>query len=144
MKIVSLGITIFYYLSMLPFIASRLVSGLTFTVLAVAYCTATITQWSPWMTLSIFVASYISQDLAHYFTSEPTYQSKYTPGNKDSPIQNWPEFALQLFLHSYFMLPLVFESAINVSLLEAILSWFLVRFVGVFFTDLSSCRLLIA
>ena len=59
-------------------------------------------------------------------TSEPTYQSRYTPGTPGSPINNWPEFYAQLFLHSYFMLPLVIESAVNVALFEEILSWFLV------------------
>lgn len=59
--------------------------------------------------------------------SEPTYQSRYTPGTPGSPITSWIAFYKQLFLHSYFMLPLVIESAFHVSLFEAILSWFLVR-----------------
>ena len=70
--------------------------------------------------------SFFMQDLSHFLTSEPTFQSQYTPGAPNSPISSWSQFYHQLFLHSFFMLPLVIESAINISLAEAVLSWFLV------------------
>jgi hypothetical protein len=81
----------------------------------------------PWLhALVLFAISYVIQDLAHYLTAEPTFQYRYTPTTPGSKIKTWSKFYFQLSLHSYFMLPLVLESATEIRLFEAMLSWFLV------------------
>ena len=76
--------------------------------------------------LALFVISYLGQDLGHFCTSEVTFQHKYTPSTPGSTVKTWPEFFYKLSLHTYFMLPLVFDSAYEISLPEQVLSWFLV------------------
>jgi hypothetical protein len=74
--------------------------------------------------IALFLVSYVGQDLSHYFCSEPTYQSLYTP--KDYSFSKWLSFLGKLSLHTFYMLPLVVESAFRCNLLDHALSWLLV------------------
>ncbi|KAI8916245.1 hypothetical protein EDD86DRAFT_198110 [Gorgonomyces haynaldii] len=71
-----------------------------------------------------FAGCYLSQDLSHYLLGEPTFQQTYTPSASNKI--TWPSFFYKLFLHSYFMLPLVIETALRINVFEEILHWFLI------------------
>jgi hypothetical protein len=95
-------------------------------ILLVAYNAAVVLNFTLAQTLVLFAFSYFGQDLAHYLTSEPTFQYLYTPSTPGSKITSWPVFFGQLTLHTYFMLPLVIDACVEINLFEEILSWFLV------------------
>lgn len=58
-----------------------------------------------WVLAVIFFAAYFGQDVAHFLTCEPTFQSSYTKGN---PASIWIP---KLCLHTFFLIPLVIDAA---------------------------------
>merc|ERR1711871_1445953 len=60
-----------------------------------------------------FISAYVAQDLAHFITGEPSYQSSYAGQSN---------FILLLAEHTFFLLPLVFDACNHMS--DSFLSWF--------------------
>jgi len=61
-----------------------------------------------------FLVNYFGQDLAHHIVNEPTYQSSYN--------------SINMFLeHTYFLLPLVIDVAVENKLWEQIMEYYVLR-----------------
>lgn len=125
-SVAGLFIPLIYGLSMLLYIPSIGIKAVTIGTLACLYLISESLELSKTYSAALFVISYLGQDLSHYLTSEATFQYRYTPSTPGSKITSWRVFYSQLALHSYFMLPLVFETSHSIGLAEEILSWFLV------------------
>ncbi|KAI8894086.1 hypothetical protein BC833DRAFT_624275 [Globomyces pollinis-pini] len=92
------------------------------TIITINSLLASYFALSNYQSIAIFICSYIAQDLAHYITNEETYQSAYSKkyGYSLQMLSN-------LFLHTFYMLPLVIASTVNVDLIQGLTSWFVVR-----------------
>lgn len=103
-----------YLLSLLALLPWRLwaATALTTALLALA---AWRLELGLAASLAGLAAAYLGQDLAHYLTGEPTFQSRY-----DRRL-SWLR---QLLAHSCFLLPLCLDAARRVQVTEALLVWF--------------------
>jgi hypothetical protein len=119
-----LGLGLIYATTLLA-IPGYFSKALSIITLVTCYFTAEYLELNLFQSLALFLVSYLGQDLGHYLTFEPTFQSRYTPP-PGSDIKTWSSFFYKLSSHTYYMLPLVFDCAIEISLFEKVLSWFLV------------------
>jgi len=95
------ALAVVYCLSIMDKMPLHILAITSFVSTGIAMAAAGTASLSYVMHVAMFVVGYFGQDLAHFFTGEQTFQSSY---------QGDTNFMEQLTEHTYFLLPLVFES----------------------------------
>lgn len=99
---VALLLTVLYCLSLINRVPLHILAPSCIVSAAIAL-TATMTSFLSYQIhIIVFTIAYFGQDVAHFLTSEPTFQGSY---------QQTATFWSQLAEHTYYLVPLVFESA---------------------------------
>eukprot|EP00287_Rhodomonas_sp_CCMP768_P006572 CAMPEP_0196737946 /NCGR_PEP_ID=MMETSP1091-20130531/15505_1 /TAXON_ID=302021 /ORGANISM="Rhodomonas sp., Strain CCMP768" /LENGTH=672 /DNA_ID=CAMNT_0042081869 /DNA_START=35 /DNA_END=2053 /DNA_ORIENTATION=+ len=93
--------TVVYCISLVDKVPENILAQTSLMAGALAVA-STLVQHLGWMMhLAIFLVGYVGQEAAHYFTGEATFQSSY---------QQQSDFLSLLSEHTYYLLPLVFDS----------------------------------
>jgi hypothetical protein len=121
-----------YELLLTPFVSAPLWLS-TAVILGACTLSAIHLKLSLTIAITLFIASYVAQDLAHWISGEPTFQSVYQERLGMLSLEFWST----LGLHTLFMLPLVVDSSVFKGDMtgkrwsnwnaEEVLSWFCVR-----------------
>jgi hypothetical protein len=110
---VTVALVAAYLVSLLAVLPRRLWAVTALVVAPLLYMSWGL-ELGPLESLTGLAVCYLGQDLAHYLTSEPTFQSRY---------QRHPSWLKQFLEHTYYLLPLCLDAAWYARAGEALLVW---------------------